>query len=323
MDGIRGHPDLELQVVVGCSAYKDYNVKMNQEPDFRLQTLLYDDNVDAMATTTGLLLTKVVDVIRKLEPDIALIHADRYELLACAIACAYMNIPIAHTEGGEDTGTIDNKVRYAISSLADIHFPVTHKAYVRLMGVLRSGKNVHTVGSPALDNIATMDLRLDQARDEPYVVILHHPNTTDPEEITPLLEALGQLSIKKVWVNPNVDAGNKKIAKAFYDLGVETTKNLSPKEYIRLIYNSKCLIGNTSSGIKEGAFLGIPYVCIGKRQGTREHGDNVIFVSYDTESILGAIKRQIKHGKYKRDYRFGDGHSAEKIVKILAEWRAR
>jgi len=300
--------NFELQLIYGCSFY---NAQNEFEPDFRIQSQLSGDDTEAMALTAGLLTIKVTDALKKLKPDLVFVHADRHEVLAVAIAAAYMNIPLAHSEGGEDTGTIDNKVRYAISALTDIHFPVTEKAgrKLRRMGF----KNVHVVGSTALTN----DVDLTNTRAEPYIVILHHPNTTDPESMLPLVDALQCINIHKVWVNPNTDAGSKAMLKLIHKQDVEFVKDLHPNEYLRLIYNAKCCVGNSSSFIKEGAFYGIPAIIVGKRQHNREHGKNVWFLDYDKDDILSIIKKLIKHGRYERDYRFGDGNTANKIVEVL------
>jgi UDP-hydrolysing UDP-N-acetyl-D-glucosamine 2-epimerase len=310
INAIKEHPSLTLQLIVGCSA-----LSLDIEADYRIQCLINGDDTEAMVLTTGVLMTKITDAFKALKPDVVLIHGDRYEMLAVATAASYMNIPLAHTEGGEDTGTIDDKVRYAISSMADIHFPVTEQAAKKLEAFAKG--QIDVVGSTALDNLVGLDLT--NNRKEPYIVILHHPNTTEPEDITELIKAINKIECKKVWVNPNVDAGSKEMLKQIHKLDVEFVKDLPPEEYARLIYNCKCLIGNTSSGIKEGAFLGVPYVCIGKRQNKREHGINVLFTSYDCNDIINAYEF-ISTAPIKRSSKFGDGTAAKKIVEVLCSY---
>jgi UDP-hydrolysing UDP-N-acetyl-D-glucosamine 2-epimerase len=307
---IQDHPQLELQIITAASA-----CELPIESDAKIQCLLIDgDNTEAMALTTGVFLTQIAGVLSRLKPDMVLVHADRYEVLAAAIAASYMNIPLCHTEGGEKSGTIDDKVRNAISKLADIHFPVTKEAETKL--VQMGCNNVFTVGSTALDTIKDIDLT--NSRDKPYIVILHHPNTTDPEDITPLIGAIKCLPYHKVWVNPNVDAGNKAMLKLIHQQEVEFVKNLPPEEYARLIYNCNCLVGNTSSGIKEGAFFGVPYVCVGNRQLGREKGHNTISTNMHTFNIILAVTAQLKHGRHEPDYRFGTGDAGEQIAERLA-----
>lgn len=310
---IDDHPKLNLRIILAASAM---GLEIDYEPDAIIQCLLDGDNLQGMTLTTGLFLAQVGGVLERLKPDIVYLHGDRYELLAPAIAASYQCIPIAHAEGGELSGTIDGKVRHSITKLADIHFPVTEGARQRIVSMGEDPGRVHVVGSTALDILVDIDFA--NPRREPYVVIVHHPNTTDPEDLMPLVDAINQLDIHKVWVNPNVDAGSKAMLKIIHRQDVEFAKNLSPEDYARLIYNSSCLLGNTSSGIKEGAFLGVPYVCIGNRQKGREHGRNVIFVENRTDEIVKAAKCQMEHGRYPRDYRFGDGKAAKRIVEVLS-----
>jgi UDP-hydrolysing UDP-N-acetyl-D-glucosamine 2-epimerase len=238
-------------------------------------------------------------------------------LAAPAIATAYQNCLVAHGEGGEHTGTIDQKVRQVITQLADIHFPVTETAAQRIIRMGADPEKVFTVGSTALDTIADTDLTND--RTEPYILVLHHPNTTHPENPKALFEAIRRLDIHVVWVNPNVDAGSKALLKQIHKENVEFVKDLSSEEYAKLLYNCRCAVGNSSSFIKEGGFLGVPAVTVGRRQEGREHGENVIFVDYDREAILEAIATQMRHGKYPQDFRFGDGTAGKKIAEILAK----
>ena len=299
---------INLQVMVGASFSGEripYNIDSN------IQCLISGDDLEAMATTTGIALTKIPMELKRLKPDLVLVHGDRYEMLAVAIASSYMNIPLAHTEGGEISGTIDNKVRYAISSLADLHFPVTRKAQQRLI----SNKNLNIdsvipVGSTAFDLISPP-----KKRKLSQIVVLFHSDTTQKENLSELLDAIDELSNKYriIWVNPNVDAGSKDILKEFHKKKkFEFRKNLSVDEYLGLIANSKCLIGNTSSGIKEGSFLGVKYICVGTRQLNREVDNNTIFASMTKKDILRAFNlmmvRNVKPSEY-----FGNGRSASYI----------
>jgi UDP-N-acetylglucosamine 2-epimerase len=172
-------------------------------------------------------------------------------------------------------------------------------------------ENIHVVGSTALDQLGTYD-----SDREPYILILQHPNTTDPEPIEPLIEAVRDIPIHKVWVNPNVDAGNKSMLKLIHREQVEFVKDLPPDEYYRLMCNAECCVGNSSSFIKEGAYMGVPAVLVGNRQYNREHGDNVVIAENNRDEVLRAILQQM--GKcFLPDYRFGDGTASKKIVEVL------
>lgn len=307
------HPNLTLQLIVAASAV---DLSIPYKPDAVIQCQAEGDNHQAMTLTTGLFLCQIGGVLERLNPDFLYLHGDRHELSAPAIAAAYQNIKIAHGEGGETTGTIDEKVRHAISQLADYHFPVTNLAKENLLRMGCDPSKVFVVGSTALDSLVGIDLS--NNRTEPYIVILHHPNTTDPEPIEPLIEAVRQIPIHAIWINCNVDAGSKAMLRLIHQQNVEFIKNLPPEEYARLIFNAKCLVGNSSSFIKEAGFLGIPAVLVGNRQQVREVGNNVIRVPNETDAIITGIFDRMNWTRGP-DYRFGDGTAAQKIVKILAE----
>ncbi|MFA4834914.1 MAG: UDP-N-acetylglucosamine 2-epimerase [Dehalococcoidia bacterium] len=309
---VRDHPDLQLQLIVGASAF---DLPMEFTPDAVIQCLVEGDNLQAMTLTTGLFLCQLGGVFERLKPDIVLAHGDRYEILAVAITAAYMNIPLAHTEGGDISGTIDDKVRDAITALADIHFPVTERSAQRIIQMGTQTAKVFTVGSTALDSLVGIDLT--NNRKEPYILILHHPNTTHPEDITPLIEAVMAVPIHKVWVNPNVDAGSKAMLKIIHRQDVEFVKDLSPLEYARLLKNCECAVGNSSSFIKEAAFMGVGTVLVGNRQKGREMGRNVAEVRMDAEEIYRAVMWQAQQ-KYCPSYQFGEGTAGSQIADILA-----
>lgn len=313
IDAVTAHPELELQLILGVSFW---DARVPYPVDARIQCLVEGDNTAMMPLTCALLQPQISNTLERLKPDVLLAHADRFEILPVALAAAYQNIPLAHTEGGDRTGTIDDKVRNAVSQLADIHFPVTQESAQRLIRMGANKEQVFPVGSTALDVLQGQDLALEVKR--PYMVVLMHPNTTDPEPIEPLLDALEQFDIQKVFLNPNVDPGNKALLKKIHRLkGVEFKKNLPILEYARLLKNSVCLVGNTSSGIKEGSYLGVPYVCIGKRQQGREHAGNTLMVENEWESIYFAIKAQMQ-AKYAPSHLFGDGTAGKQIADILA-----
>jgi UDP-hydrolysing UDP-N-acetyl-D-glucosamine 2-epimerase len=305
------HPDLELQLITGASG-----IDLPIDTPDRIQCLVEGDNLQAMTLTTGLFLCQLGGVLERLRPDIVLVHGDRYEMLAVATAAAYMNIPLAHTEGGEISGTIDQKVRYAITALADIHFPVTEQAAKRILSAGADPDRVFTVGSTALDSLVGLDLT--NNRKEPYILVLHHPNTTDPEDITSLIEAVNAIPLKKVWVNPNVDPGSKAMLKLIHRQNVEFVKHLPPEEYARLLYNCEVAVGNSSSFIKEGAFLGVSCVIVGNRQHGRERGNNVIFTGYDKRVLKEIVRYQVGK-KYTPDHRFGNGTAGKKVAEILSK----
>jgi len=314
MKAIDEHPNLQLKLITAASAY---DLPIDFEPDAKIQCLMDGDDTSAMVQTTANFMSQIDLAYRMLKPDAVFLHGDRFELIGAACAARYNNIPIFHSEGGDQTGTIDNFVRNAISMWATYHFPVTNLAKENLLRMGCDPSKVHVVGSTALDSLKGIDLSNNHT--EPYVVILMHPNTTEPEPIEPLIEALKRIPIHQCWINPNVDSGNKAMLKLIHQQGdIEFIKNLPPEEYARLIFNAKCLVGNSSSFIKEASFFGIPAVLVGNRQQGREVGRNVVRAGNDAKEIFENII-DMTDIRFDPDFRFGTGNAAQKIVKILAE----
>jgi UDP-hydrolysing UDP-N-acetyl-D-glucosamine 2-epimerase len=317
---ITEHEALELQLILGASFY---NAKVEYPVASRIQCLISSDDHEGMSLTTGILLSKVSAELQRLAPDIVLVHGDRYEVLAVAQAAAYQNIPLAHTEGGEVTGCIDDKVRNAITALADIHFPVTDRANGWIQGLRNDFKYViKTVGSTALDGIKHVRNIEATPQDNRNIVILYHPETSNEEDYEQLISAVNLFQQKEqcdvIWINPNVDAGSVQILKRLHETQWNFMKKLNPEEYASWIKHSSCLVGNSSSFIKEGSFLGVPAVLVGNRQKGREMDKNCICVPMDEAAIYKAISEQ--YGKqYEPSNYFGDGTASTKIANILAE----
>ncbi len=307
---IEKNPQLELHVLQGCSSlHLNIPYKTTQ-----IQCLMHDDNKESMALTTATLLMQLPSHFRRINPDMVIVHGDRYETLACAITASYLGILLAHTEGGEHSGCVDDKIRYAISSLADIHFAVTETAS-EMLARFTIGQ-IHTVGSTGLDNIEVID-GLNN-----YVLVLHHPNTSNKEDIIPLTEVIKNYE-NVIWVEPNTDAGCKEIARKAHSLdNVNFVKHLTPVEYHSLLYNCQFAIGNSSSFIKEGAYLGVPAVLIGDRQHNREYGHNVVFAENEKTSINIAIEKAKRFNRLP-DRRFGDGRASKRIIQILTRYALR
>lgn len=349
MIAIKKHPKLELQLLVGASALLhrfgsvvDIMRSDGFEPTAVIHSIIEGETPTTMAKSTGLGILEAASLFENIRPDIVLTVADRFETIATAIAASYMNIPVAHTQGGEVTGSIDESVRHAVTKLSHLHFPATERAY---QFVLRMGEDagaVHFTGCPAMDILARIDLSLSKDLfmkyagvgaeinpSKPYLVVLQHPVTTEYgdglRQINETLEAVKRISMQVAWLWPNVDAGSDDISKGLriYREANQTNslhfyKNFSVEDYARLINNAACIVGNSSSGLREGAFLGVPAVNIGTRQQGRERAENVIDVSYDADCIEVAIRNQLSHGRYKPSSMFGDGSSGERIAEVLA-----
>ncbi len=347
---IHAHPLLDLKLVVGASAllYRFGNVREIMQKDgfapyATIYTIVEGETPTTMAKSTGLAIMELATIFENLKPDVVLTVADRFETMATAIAASYMNIPLAHTQGGEVTGSIDESVRHAITKLAHIHFPATELSRKNVISMGEDPAAVHLTGCPAMDVIAELDLsfpedlfeqykgvgpQLDPAK--PFLVVLQHPVTTEYgqgyHQIMQTIKAVHKVGMQTAWLWPNVDAGSDDISKALRefrennpDAPIHFYRNFSVEDYAKLINKTACLIGNSSSALREGAFLGVPAVNVGTRQSGREHGENVIDVDYDADAIYAAIKQQLEHQRYMKSNLFGNGNAGKLIADILAQ----
>lgn len=347
---IQQHPDLELQLVLSASALLDrYGMvaKLIEADGFpaneKLHMLVEGETPTTMAKSTGLGLIELPSVFSRLKPDIVVTVGDRFETMATTLAAAYMNIPIAHTMGGEVTGSIDESIRHAVTKFAHIHFPASRQAHDRIIRLGERPEDVHLVGCPRIDLVAEMlragnepseDIfeegvgdRLDLS--EPFLLISQHPVTTEygaaEDQIVSTLEAINDLDIAAIVLWPNADAGSEDIARGMrkwrergLDRKMHFFKNLSIETYVSLMARTACLVGNSSSGIREGAYIGTPVVNIGSRQKGRERGRNVLDVAHDADEIRNAVEKQLEHGRYPSEDVYGSGNAGERIANILA-----
>ena len=347
---IKGHPDLELLLIVGGPAllwrFGDIRGVLKQDGfntiDAEIYSIVEGENPITMTKSVGLGIIELATTFASLEPDIVVTVADRFETMATAIAASYMNIPLAHTQGGEVTGSLDESVRHAITKLANYHFPATKLAKSNIIEMGENPEHVFLTGCPSIDLLDGKVLELPANifsqfgvpesilnTVDPFLLVLQHPVTTEHrdglEQINNTIEAVMAIDMPTVWIWPNADAGSDNIAKGLR-IGRESMENskiwfflnFTPEDYASLLANTKCLIGNSSSGIREGAYLGTPVVNIGTRQNKRERGLNVIDVPYETIAIENGIRQQLAHGRYKPDHIFGDGIAGQRIGEILA-----
>lgn len=352
MKAIQKHPELNLQLIVGASAllYRfgaviDMIREDGFKPNYVVHSIVEGETPTTMAKSTGLGILELATHLDNLKPDIVLTIADRFETIATAIAASYMNIPVAHTQGGEVTGSIDENVRHAVTKLSHIHFPATARAKRYLIRMGEHADAVHLTGCPSLDLLIDLDLNLpsdifqrykgvgaDLHPDKPYVVVLQHPVTTEYgqglaqiNETLKAVDKIGREGMQVVWLWPNVDAGSDDISKGLRIFREEHNpdylhfyRHFSAEDYARVINNAACIVGNSSSGLREGAFLGVPCVNIGTRQHNRERGHNVLDAPHDSKAIYTAIKQQIHHGRYEPSRLFGDGFAGPRIADLLA-----
>lgn len=291
---------------------------------------------ETMAKTVGLGIERLVEEIKKIKPDIVFVNADRFEMMAVAIAASYLNIPVAHNEGGDVSGTIDESVRHAITKLAHLHFTSTEVSRRRVVQMGEHPKNVYTVGSPAIDAVSAVGLNPDKklfpgfSLGKNFLLVLLHPVATlsgkkNMEMSQNVISALKELKMPVVFLGSNIDAGSNVIGYVVKEWlekdrpnDVHFVKHLPPDDFYRVLARAACAIGNSSSFIREGAYLGTPVVLVGSRQNNRERTENVVGVDCSAAEIVAAVKNQLTAGRYSPSLIFGDGTAGEKIADVLA-----
>jgi len=352
MSAVTRHPGLRLQLIVCASAVLDRFGSVVEiierdgfTPDARVNLIIEGETPLTMAKSTGLGLLELPTLYDTLRPDVVVSVGDRFETMATAVAAAYMNIPLAHTMGGEITGTIDESIRHAVTKLAHVHFPANRQAAERIVKMGEDESTVHVVGCPRIDLVsevvvsASNDLDAEWLDREgvgghvdpngPFLLVSQHPVTTEygsgEQQIVETLNALRGLGMPAIMLWPNVDAGSDDLARGMrkfreqrHPEHIRFYKNFPVETYIRLMLHAACLVGNSSASIREGAFLGTPAVNIGTRQTGRERGSNVIDVPHDSGTIIEAVERQVDHGRYPSEHIYGDGQAGERIAAILA-----
>tara|TARA_B100000989_G_scaffold299046_1_gene292471 strand:- start:7302 stop:8450 length:1149 start_codon:yes stop_codon:yes gene_type:complete len=296
-----------------------------------------------MAKSIGLTTMEYATILEKINPDYFLVIGDRYQALGSAIAAAYQNIPIIHLQGGEESGTMDQYARHCITKLAHLHFPATDKAKKNIINLGEDPKSVFNYGCPSGDMILGMKNKtvpgvLNKIGvgafinfNKPYYTVVYHPDTINfterKKEILQMLFALNKLKHQTVWLWPNIDAGSdyfslkiRQFRERFKPKWLRLIKHLEPEDYVNLLRNSKCLIGNSSSFVRDSSFMGVPSVIIGERQIEREHNENVKIVKCDTDIIVATIK---KHSNqiFKKSKLYGNGKACQKIIKKIKNFK--
>ena len=352
LEAIRDHDGLELQLVVAASALLDrYGNAVNviEEEGFKIDRQVYmileGENLVTSAKSTGLGLAELATVFDNLKPDLVVTIADRFETMATAVAASYMNIPLAHIQGGEITGSIDEKVRHAVTKLADLHLVASDSAAERVIKMGESPDRVFVTGCPSIDLARAARNTEPRAVEEilagygcvgedvdisdGYIVVLQHPVTTEyelaREHVVETLLAVREGQYPTLWFWPNVDAGSDGTSKgirAFREhhplRKVHFYKNMKPLDFLSVLINSRGIVGNSSVAIRECAYLGVPAVNIGRRQHGRDRGRNVIDVDYDSAQIKQAIDRCWAAEERHSDSIYGDGEAGRNIADVIA-----
>lgn len=353
MQAVEDHSDLELQLVVMGTHLLDRfgsTVQMIEKDGFpiaaRIFIMLEGDDPQIMTKSMGLGLIELSTAFSNLKPDIVVSLTDRFEALVTAVASATMNIPLAHLQGGEVTGTIDESFRHACTKLANWHFAASEDAADR---IIKLGEPEHTVfmtGCPSIDlmkeiNILPRDQVMESVRKltiedfsiesgEPFLLALQHPVTSEYDRSELVMEetllALDGSGMKTIMLWPNVDTGGNRMVHRIRhhlmdhpDSNIHMYKHFPYELFVNLMHHCACMVGNSSASIRETPLLGTPVVDIGTREAGRERGSNTISVDYRADDILAAIRKQVSHGRYAVESLFGDGNAGAMIAGHLAE----
>ncbi len=350
LEALRDTQGVHLDVLCSSSALLDrYGrvVDLIREDGFNvveeLYTFVEGNEPVNMALTTSNLLQHSASFLNRRKPDCVVSIADRYETLATATAAAYLGLPLVHVQGGELTGNIDEKVRHAITKLSDFHLVSNEKAKERL---IRMGENPDTIcvtGCPSIDlalkakdlddTLLTEALQAGVGEEidinQDFLALMQHPETDcyqgSFERMQTSLDIIEEIKIPTFVFWPNVDAGSDATSKAirFFkekkkDFPVFYVKNLEGKLFLKLLSKSRCLIGNSSVGVRECGFMGVPVVNIGERQFGRDRSENVRDCTWDKRDIRGALEAQLSNGEYSQSHLYGDGYAGKRIAEFIA-----
>ncbi len=351
LHALEDNPDMDLDIIVGgASVVRKYGTLTEMLKADGLEVTNTFHNVIeggkpiSAAKTTGLSMMEFANELNSLDPDAVITIADRYETMAVTLAASYLNIPVLHTQGGELTGSIDDKVRHATTKMADYHFVSTERSKQILKCLGEEPQRVFDVGCPSIDLAKDIHNHGDKTYDpqheyngvgsnvdvtDDYLVIQYHPVPTDYqsqyEKTWEVIEAVDNLTLPAFWFWPNMDAGTDQVSKAIREYrnrrqpdNVKFYINLRPRDYLTVVSNSACLVGNSSVGIRECSYLGQPSVNIGERQMYRERAENVTDVSCRTEDIQDGIEAQLTSEAYPRSTLYGDGTAGEQICDLIS-----
>lgn len=278
-----------------------------------------EDSLANSARSTGLLTMQLAGTFERLRPDVVVTIADRHETIATAIAASYQNIPLCHVQGGEVTGSIDDKVRNAVTQLADVHCVSTDSASLRV-ACMTGSREIHVTGCPSIDLAAEVVSEEGAwGMHDGRIYVLQHPVTDEADQagaqMRATIDALRDI-VGVRWFWPGEDAAGSAMAKELRLAGIQATRNLPPREFLAGLSFAACIVGNSSVGIRECSFLGIPAVNVGTRQQGRERGANVVDVPHDPAAIRAAVL-EVSGRRFSSSTLYGDGRAGERIADVL------
>jgi UDP-hydrolysing UDP-N-acetyl-D-glucosamine 2-epimerase len=338
---LASHPEVDLKIIaLGSHLSPEFGSTIQEiekagfRVDARIECLLSSDTDVGMAKTIGLATLSLADCLGEMRPDLLLVTADRYEMLAPASVALALRIPVAHIEGGEiSEGAIDDAVRNAVSKLSHIHFTSTELARTRVIAMGEEEWRVHRTGAPSLDHLRRgplltreqLEQRLAIDLGVPTAVVTYHPVTIARDttrEADALFAALKALPEQLLFCYPNADAGSRAlIARIESFRGGKVFLNLDPPVYWSLLPHVEFLLGNSRSGIIEAASFALPAINVGIRQQGRERGRNVLDAEPEAASILDRIQTA-RSQEFRQSLKgmanlYGDGCASQRIVTVL------
>lgn len=339
-------PDVELTIVsIGPHLSAEFgstwrNIADDGFATENIECLLSSDSDVGMAKTIGVATLGLADCLGRLRPDLLLLIADRYEMLAPASVALALRIPIAHIEGGDvSLGAIDDAVRNALTKLSHIHLTATETSRRRVISMGEEPWRVQTVGSPSLDHLTRQTLlsrgeieqRLHVSLDQETIAVIYHPVTMARDtllEVDELLAALEGVRQQLLFISPNPDAGSRELLERIHGFikgrrNASFITNIEHVTYLSLLQHLALLVGNSSSGIMEAASFKLPVVNVGLRQKGRERAKNVLDCQAERAEIANAIalalSKSFRASLANLVNPYGDGHSAEKIVQAITQ----
>jgi UDP-hydrolysing UDP-N-acetyl-D-glucosamine 2-epimerase len=339
------HPEVQLELIaLGAHLSPEFGATLREitKDGFaisaKIECLLSSDSDVGMAKTIGVAALSLADTLGALRPDILLLIADRYEMLAPASVALALRIPVAHIEGGEiSEGAIDDAVRNALTKMSHIHFTSTETARRRIIAMDEEEWRVHRAGAPSLDHLrrstllqrAELEARLETPLRHPTIIVAYHPVTIAKDtlqEIDAIFEAVGKIPGQILFCYPNADAGSRQLIERTREFvaGSEDARvfvNLDAVTYWSLLRQADLFLGNSSSGIMETPSLALPVVNIGLRQQGRERAKNIVDAAPQAADILAAVDIA-RSGAFRASLvgmtnPYGEGRAAEKIVEVL------
>ncbi|MDO6758758.1 UDP-N-acetylglucosamine 2-epimerase [Tamlana sp. 2_MG-2023] len=330
------HCDFEAHIfVTGMHLLETYGytlIEVERCGFKNISTFKNDTNEASMDLTLAKTITGFSEFVKKIEPDLIVIHGDRVEALAGAIVGSLNNILVAHVEGGELSGTIDELLRHATSKMSHIHFVANDKAKLLLEQMGELPESIYSIGSPDVDIMFSNTLPdLNTVKSyyeipfETYAVAMFHPVTTEHQQMAEyanyFVEALIDSQKNYVVVFPNNDMGSQAILNAYQKLYGQSSFKVFPsirfEYFLTLLKNAEFIIGNSSAGVREAPYYGIPTINIGTRQNNRVFSSTIINSDYTVANIVNSIKQVKKYKTSCESNNFGTGNSAEEFLKVI------